>query len=210
MKRTLVAIPMKDPTFGKTRLAGELSPTQRAALSLHLFEATLAKLASVDADVLTVTRSAVVADLARDLGVPSIRERHPSLNSAARTAHRYARTKGYGALCILPGDLADPSLEDLAAFIGHPADAALCPSLDFGTNGLLIPASADFAFAYGPGSYHAHAKAAVRLAPVTLPLPSLRRDVDRPSDLAHLPPEALAICKQEDTGAPDRHAHGDR
>lgn len=203
--RRLVVIPMKDPTQAKTRLADSLAPEERAALARTLFRATVERMQTaiaelavdpVEVEIATVTSSPEIARIASELQIHLINEgRCNSLNAALTHAGGWATAKGYDALCVLPGDLADPTPADLARLLCHPlqdtratAQAVLCPASDLGTNALLTPLPCPFDFAYGVKSVIAHSNAieAAGLTPVILPLASLRIDVDRQSDLSHL------------------------
>lgn len=206
--KRLAVIPMKDPSRAKTRLATALAPQEREALARGLFRSTIARLQEAvamlpedAADIAVVSNSPVIARIARQAGLICIDDNDPgTLSLAVEAAADWAAAQGYEALCVLPGDLADPSPDDLAQLLAYPLDGnstVLCPATDLGTNALLVPLPCPFAFAYGQKSLIAHRQAAetAGLCPVVLPLDSLRVDVDTAEDLSCLlaqDPQALA------------------
>ncbi|MGR3760078.1 2-phospho-L-lactate guanylyltransferase [Roseobacteraceae bacterium NS-SX3] len=205
--KRLAVIPMKDPSRAKTRLATTLAPQEREALARGLFRATITRLKKAAAmlpegaaDLAVVSNSPVIARIAKQAGLICIGDNDPgTLSLAVEAAADWAAANGYEALCVLPGDLADPSPEDLAQLLAYPLDgtrAVLCPATDLGTNALLVPLPCPFAFAYGQKSLIAHRRAAeaAGLCPVVLPLDSLRVDIDTAEDLSCLlaqDPQAL-------------------
>jgi len=196
--RTLVCVPMKDPRLAKSRLADALSNTERARFAWLLFTRTVSLLttlrdsgaAAEGFDIAVVTGCARVARHTSAQGLPVIAEgAATSLSGAVSRAARQAEARGHERLCVLPADLAAPDPADLARFLDTEIGrrgVALCPSRDFGTNALLAAPPAAIAFAYGPGSFHAHCRnaRAAGLTPIVRPLESLRWDIDRSPDLA--------------------------
>ncbi|MCP1167525.1 2-phospho-L-lactate guanylyltransferase [Limimaricola litoreus] len=207
--KRLVAIPMKDPRDAKTRLGLALTPDQRGKLALSLFRATVARLREATegletrVDLAVVSASPIICDVAETLGLNVIDDGGaPSLSLALEAAADWATAQGYDALCILPGDLADPDPIDLAWLLDHPLEggtAVICPAKDLGTNALMVPLPCPFAFAYGAKSTIRHRRAAedAGLTPVMMPLGSLRVDIDTVEDLHHLPSGHLRRPRQE-------------
>jgi len=80
-----------------------------------------------------------------------------------------------------------PQATGLAELAGTPGDpVTLVPDRDDdGTNVAVVPASAGFRFAYGPGSFARHSEEARRLGlgPRVLRRADLAWDVDEPDDL---------------------------
>lgn len=194
-RKCLLAIPMKDPLDAKTRLSISLSQEERARLATNLFinvvecaKQALALLPGSHIDIGVITSSKTIKGLISDLDLKWIDDGGaPSLSLAVEQAARIAHEQGYDILCVLPGDLADPSHKDIAQLLDYPKsarDAVICPSGDLGTNALLLPLPCPIQFAYGDRSFHHHYRAAVEadLVPVILPLHSLRRDVDTVRD----------------------------
>ncbi|WP_334060824.1 2-phospho-L-lactate guanylyltransferase [Limimaricola cinnabarinus] len=207
--KRLVAIPMKDPRDAKTRLGLVLTPDQRGKLALSLFRATVARLheavegLEAQVDLAVVSSSPIIHDVAETMGLSVIDDGcAPSLSLAVEAAANRALEQGYAALCVLPGDLADPDPVDLAWLLDQPVEggrAVICPAKDLGTNALMVPLPCPFAFAYGAQSTIRHRRAAeaAGLTPVMMPLGSLRIDIDTVEDLHHLPSGHLRRPRRE-------------
>lgn len=183
----LVIVPMKDPSTSKTRLSARLSPSQRHALARLLFTRTLGVLRQVVdpiCDVAVLTASSEVTALAKSHGAQVIPEPpRVTLSSALDHGADWAATQGYGACCILPGDIAAPDPHDIGRLIAlglETGQPVLCPAHDLGTNGFFLPLPAPIRFAYGAKSALRHHQLleAAGLTPIMLPLDSLRLDID--------------------------------
>ncbi len=182
--RLLVVVPMKDPAASKTRLSDVLSDADRCRFAKVLFRRTLATLMAlkpeVDFKIAVVTSSDAIAVFAESVGATVIAEGHPQgLNPALSLAADWAASRGFERMCVLPADLAAPDPIDLARLLDT-SGISVCPSVDLGTNALVVPLPCPMEFAFGPGSFAAHIEAA-RSAGVTarlLPLESLRYDID--------------------------------
>lgn len=189
-----VVIPMKDPSEAKTRLGDTLPGKTRAALTRTLFRQTLRVLKSVDQalHIVVVTNSDAIRAICHPFRVHLLDDPGPGgndgLNAAVQAGADYAAHHRFGAVCVLPGDLADPSKEDLEALLGVPRTdrcMVIAPAHDGGTNALIVSPPDALTFAYGPGSCAAHQKNAevAGLTCLVKPLPSLLYDVDRSTDL---------------------------
>ena len=199
LSRRLVVVPMKDPALSKTRLAPALTRDQRDAFARSLFLRTLDLLKDIRCrvgadrfDIAVVTASAAVRRIAGDQGVATIAEDpDQGLNDALLTAARFAARTGYGSLCVLPADLGSPDRRELQSLLVHPAKphrVIACPSMDLGTNALVVAPPDALSFAFGPRSFVRHMRAAdaLGLDPKMLPLESLKWDIDSTDDLARL------------------------
>ncbi len=218
-EKLLILIPMKDPSRAKSRLASGLSEGERSTLSMMLFKAVVerikAALASADhlttqidvIDIAVVSSSNVIRQLAEELDIlflPEAGDR--GLNDALQAASECALRQGYGRLCILPGDLADPTAQDIISLLSYPVDARtiiVCPSEDLGTNALVLPLPSPMPFSFGPDSFLRHfgQAADLGLMPVILPLKSLRRDIDTMADLSYLDAVQTAAIANGGEGA---------
>ncbi|PLW78239.1 2-phospho-L-lactate guanylyltransferase [Cohaesibacter celericrescens] len=204
-ERMLLAIPMKDPSDAKTRLGVSLTQKQRGQLALSLFETVVERVQTVlqsmspeqaqqrHIDIAVVSASPVLQDTAARLGILFFAEGPRSgLSQAVSHLASQAHAQGYSALCVLPGDLADPKLSDLRYLLSYPLDeqkVVICPSGDLGTNALMVPLPSPIDFGYGERSFHLHYHATIEagMMPVVLPLTSLRMDVDTLVDLQYVP-----------------------
>ncbi len=185
-----VVIPMKDPSEAKTRLGDAMPQKTRAALTRTLFRQTLRVLRSlsVEVQIVVVTSSQAIREIAIPFRAGLIDDPGKGLNAAAQAGAAYAAHHRFEAVCILPGDLADPAPADLQRLFAMGTDrpgVTIAPSHDGGTNALLVAPPDVLSFCYGPGSCAAHQKAAedAGLDCLLMPLQSLLYDVDRSSDL---------------------------
>jgi 2-phospho-L-lactate guanylyltransferase len=202
--RTLITVPMKDPAASKTRLSDSLPDAARARLVRLFYERTLAFLGpvarSTGADIAVVTGSQAAADIARQQSVQVIAEpRNTDLSGAIAAAAQWAEDKHYRRFCVIPADLAAPTEHDLIRFLASPAPVTICPSMDMGTNALLVEPPTAMSFHYGPRSASAHWRRAEErgLRPVLMPLKSLSFDVDTSACLQKamaVAPELRAVC----------------
>ena len=185
MKDLLFIIPMKDPAVAKSRLAEVLPDAVRARLAMALFRRTLGFLAAAqpEVDVLVVSESDVIEAEATGY---FLRQASSGLNNAVTEGAAWAKLHGYGAICVLPADLADPSAADLARFLTLGVGVSIAPAHDGGTNALLVSPPDAISFHFGKGSSLAHQRAAAGLACTIMPLESFRYDIDTSADLARV------------------------
>jgi 2-phospho-L-lactate/phosphoenolpyruvate guanylyltransferase len=179
-----ILIPCKGFAHGKSRLAGVLTPHQRATLCAALFRHTLAQALDTGARVAVVSEDAEVVGLARSQGAQAIADPGGGLNAAL--AHGAAVLRGGAPLILLPIDLPGLTAARLTA-LPVLAGVTLVPDWrEDGTNLMLLdPVARDsFRLAYGAGSLTRHARNARALS---LPLrlwrdPHLAHDLDTPAD----------------------------
>lgn len=190
-----VVVPMKDPSELKTRLGDALPAKARAALARTLFRQTLRVLRMVDANlhVVVVTSSDTIRQIAYPfrahlLDDPDAQSGGEGLTRAAEAGAAYAVHHRFSSVCILPGDLADPAINDLQELFALPrpdGSAIIVPAHDGGTNALLVSPPDAMSFSYGAQSCAKHQRLAEEagLSCLIKPLPSLLYDVDRSGDL---------------------------
>ncbi|MEM7270263.1 MAG: 2-phospho-L-lactate guanylyltransferase [Pseudomonadota bacterium] len=185
MTKTLITVPMKDPRAAKTRLGDTLDDGGRRRLARLLYRRTLDFLRPIGresgAELAVVTGSAEAAQLARGAGFEVIEEDvETTLSEAAGRAAEWASARGFERLCIIPADLAAPDPADVLRLLSHEADVAICPSVDRGTNALLVAPPDAISFRYGPNSATLHLAEAEAngLSAAMMPLESLSFDID--------------------------------
>lgn len=193
-KMRLIVVPMKDPAASKTRLNTALTARQRQSFAQLLLRRTLTFLDGLKSrghfDLAVVTDSDDASKIARQMDVTVIAEGPcTGLNAAVDTAADWAEQRGYGSLCILPADLAAPDPDDVLKLLDRAdrgGQAVICPSTDLGTNALLVSPPKAMNFCFGPRSANRHLEAAeaAGLAPVLMPLESLKYDIDTSDNLA--------------------------
>jgi 2-phospho-L-lactate/phosphoenolpyruvate guanylyltransferase len=182
----------RDPSGAKSRLAGDLRPTQRAALALAMLEDVLrAARAARLARVLVVSESAAVRAFARARGVGVIRTPARGAAAAARAGLRAAAARGCRHALVLPSDLpllTAASLRTLA-WAAARSEVVLVPDRHRrGTNALLLSPPLVLAPRFGPRSFPTHRAAATRagLRTRVLTLPAVAFDLDTLDDLRAL------------------------
>ena len=198
IKKFLVLIPMKDPSKSKSRLNKVLFAEARRRLALQLFKNTITTLKLCFErlprlyDLAIVTDSNEVMDIASAHNVRVIKDYNaPLLSKAIDSAAVIAVRDGYEGVCVIPADLADPIPSDLEKLLSYPIkvnELVICPSIDYGTNALMVSPPNIIQFKYGKKSFfkHLHAGRIKGLITTVLPLDSIRFDVDTSTDLSRL------------------------
>lgn len=181
-----IVIPVRPLGQGKTRLSPALSGPARAELARAMF-AHVQDVARTLAPVHVISRDPAVLAMTDH----PIRESGEGLNPALEQAAR--ELGGTGPLLALSADLPLLSGEDLAAMIALLDKAEVVTAPDragLGTNALLLGRPRLIPYRFGPDSLAAHRMLAEQagLRFVLCHRAGLASDVDRPEDLALLPP----------------------
>lgn len=188
----VVVVPIRSFDDAKTRLAGVLDAADRRRLAEAMAERVVR--AARDLPVFVVTDDPAVAEWATGLGAAVIAPDVSGLNASIQAAvHQLAgQLDDEQRVIIAHADL--PLADDLRVVTG-PGVAVAPDAARDGSNVVSLPATAEFTFRYGPGSFEAHrTEAADRgLAFTVIDDPSLALDVDDASDLA-----ALAAAEEPD------------
>lgn len=185
-------VPIKGMVGAKQRLAGVLSPDQRAALAMAMAEDVLEVLAAVPqlARVLVVTADATAAALARRWGC-EVTEAHAGeghTGAVTGAARRLVR-EDFGMI-TLPGDLPLLNAADVGRVIAAHRDArafTIAPARDLqGSNAIVCSPADAVPLRFGPDSFYPHLDAARKqgIEPTVVEAPSIGFDVDEPHDLA--------------------------
>lgn len=174
-------IPVKAFSRAKLRLAPALSPPDRRHLAREMATRVVGSAGGLP--VAVVCDDDEVADWARSLGAEVLWEPQRGLNGAVQAGVRRLRALGAASTLVAAGDLPlATELQSLTTFAG----ITIVPDRRRdGTNVIVLPATADFEFAYGPGSFLRHLVAARRSGAAVRVLHSspLAWDVDLPEDL---------------------------
>jgi 2-phospho-L-lactate guanylyltransferase len=177
-------VPVKPATLGKQRLhpLGDWRAPLAAAFAADVVTALLGS--RVVRDVVVVGGQSLpeaLVDLPAVHRVADVRGLNPAV---AAGLERSARFGGSGTL-VLPGDLPCLRPEDvdvLLAGVAPGSVGALADADGRGTAALAVGAGADFAPAFGPGSFARHLAAGARA--ITGEFERARRDVDTVEHLA--------------------------
>ena len=193
---TTAIVPVKHLDWAKSRLAGQLSPAERAGLVLVLLEHVLGavrRAPSVDR-CLVVSPDPRVRDRAAMLGAAVLDE--PAAgggqNAALEHARSFARRWRPAALLVVAADLPRLTPADLEAVSGlgaEPGTVVLAPDRrEEGTNLLYLTPPDCLPFCFGPGSFRAYRGEAERrgLRVHVYRAPGTASDLDTPADLAAL------------------------
>lgn len=181
-----IVIPIRAFDAGKSRLAAYLDPADRSRLLAAMAERVVGAAGTTPAVV--VSSAPEVVAWAAERGVPVLDD-PGTLDGAARAGLAHHRALGATRVAVVHADL--PRVESLEPLTRGGDDLAVvvpCHHGD-GTPALSIPASVDFEFAYGPGSFERHVAEARRQGLRVVELrdhPGLRRDVDDVEDLLAL------------------------
>lgn len=187
-----IVVPMRPLTEAKSRLGGALAPQARAALALGMFRHVL-DVAQRFAPTHVVSRDPALLAMAAQ----PLREAGQGLNPALEQAA--AQLDGAEPVLALSADLPLLAADDLQAMatLLDGADVVAAPDrAGTGTNALLLARPGLIAYAFGEGSLAAHraAAAASGLRFALCERAGLATDIDRPEDLALLPPGLLSAA----------------
>ncbi len=180
----VVLVPVKAFEQAKRRLGSALPEAERVRLVRSM--ATHVVTSCAPHPVAVVCDDHAVARWAADLGAAVLWEPGQGLNGAVRAGVRRLAEAGATWVTVAHGDL--PRAHGLGALPDFDGVTLVPDRNDDGTNVLRLPTSADFRFAYGPGSFRAHRAEAVRLGLSVRILrhPDLAYDVDWPADVDEL------------------------
>ena len=185
-------VPVKSLAEAKSRLAGELSPTQRAELA----RAMLSHVLEVVIQSREVSSLAVISpnpgEIVLPPGVTSIKQDRHGLNNLLEQGREWALREGADAIMVIFADLPLLSPFDISGMVrlGQPRDSVvLAPDgRRVGTNVLLAHPVALARFAFGPDSYAKHTMLHQQVGAVIKIYSSTGTslDIDTPDDLSYL------------------------
>lgn len=199
-----IAVPVKSLGHGKSRLAPVMTPLERGALTLAMFEDVLDATLGLDGwETWVVSSDESVLEIALGRRAATIVEERPSLAGAIEQVEEHAAGRGAEALAILPADLPLLTRSALTVALHTLGPVVLAPATDErGTNLLLRRPPAAIPSRFGADSYRRHLEAA---AERDLPIAVVERqelafDLDDPGDIltmfgAHRPGRTLEVCR---------------
>ncbi len=204
-----IVIPMKDPQYSKQRLSDVLAPDERQCVALNLFRNTLRFLRThfSDSDVLIVTPSSFIADIARQYKVNVLLESQAKgLNAAINQGAQYCQLHGYKSVLVLPADIIDLNISEFQQLLNTQrteGSVIICPADDGGTNALLCtpPMALDFNYGIGSSNKHWEQANSKGYRCELLALPALALDLDTAQDLQQLSAAAINQLKLNTTNS---------
>ena len=157
--RIVAVVPMKPLAESKTRLSAQLSPDQRATLSLSMFKWVVQTLerSNVSRVVVVGGDDAVETESVR-AGAEWIRDDYLELNKALEFAFGSVWRDGLSAAYI-PADLPLLTVPDVNGMIDASEQGrilTMCRAHDGGTNGIIVPPDLGFGPLLGSDSYTRH------------------------------------------------------
>jgi 2-phospho-L-lactate/phosphoenolpyruvate guanylyltransferase len=182
-----VALPVKSLGNAKSRLSSLLSPLERGALSLAMYEDVLdATLGLEGWETWVVSPDEGVLEIASGRGARAITEERPSLRSAVLQIEAEAVAVRTEALAILPADTPFVTVDALTAAMHTLGPVVIAPSADErGTNLLLRRPPTAIPSRFGPDSFRRHLETAAErdLPTAVVERDELAFDLDEPGDI---------------------------
>ncbi|MFJ8819101.1 2-phospho-L-lactate guanylyltransferase [Amycolatopsis thermoflava] len=179
-------VPLKPPRAGKSRLRGAVDERDHAALVLALAWDTLTAATDAGVRLLVVAADPAAVSGLRRPGVEVVGEQGDGdLNSALRQGEALLRQRDPDAVVgAIQADLPALRPAELAAALAAAEGRRVfvADADGTGTTLLLSEPGGPLDPRFGAGSAAAHAGSGA--VPLELDLPTLRRDVDTPADLA--------------------------
>lgn len=202
-----MAVPVKSLAHAKSRLSGVLTPLERGALTLAMYEDVLdATLALEGWETWVVSPDESVLEIAMGRGAHAVDEEQASLRSAVHQVEAEAAVRMTDALAILPADTPFVTVEALTTAVHTLGPVVIAPAVDErGTNLLLRRPPGAIPSRFGPDSFRRHLETA---AERDLPIAVVEReelgfDLDEPGDIltvleARRPGRTLDVCRDMD------------
>ena len=184
------AVPVKEFTGAKQRLAALLSPAQREALAVAMLEDVLSALAAAHlGGIMVNTLDPRATELARRYGARVVTDDARTGHTGAVTAMaRILAAEGHDMLTA-PGDIPRVTAAEIAAVVEarKPAPSlTIVPARDeLGSNAMLCSPPLVMPFRFGDNSYFPHLATARALGiePTVVTLPGIGLDIDQPEDV---------------------------
>jgi 2-phospho-L-lactate guanylyltransferase len=202
-----IALPIKSLGDAKSRLSPLLSPLERGALALAMFEDVLDETLTLDGwETWVVSADESVLEIAMGRRAHGIVEDRPSLRSAVHQIEEEAAARQVEALAILPADMPLVTSDVLKAALHTLGPVVIAPSADErGTNLLLRRPPGAIPSRFGPDSFRRHLETAAEhgLPTAVVEREELAFDLDEPGDILTVlekrrPGRTLDVCRDMD------------
>ena len=183
----MIALPVKSLSHAKSRLSSFLSPLERGALTLAMFEDVLDVTLAVDGwETWVVTTDESVLEIGLGRGARAITEEGASLPAAIQQVEDEAGARAIDALAILHADTPLVTVAALRAALHTLGPVVIAPSTDErGTNLLLRRPPSVIPSRFGLDSFRRHLEVAAErgLPTAVVEREELSFDVDEPGDI---------------------------
>lgn len=199
-------VPVKDFEDAKGRLSEVLKPDQRRDLARFMLQDVLSILLQVNdlSGVAIITRDIEAKKVGLELGARILSEEiNSGQTNAVLAATLMLKSEGVAGILAMPGDIPLVSKEDIAVLLtSHNAAPAMTivPAHDFqGSNCVLCSPPDCVRLRFGDNSYYPHLEAAreAGIEPLSITLPNVGLDIDKPCDLAALAAHPVRSRAQE-------------
>jgi 2-phospho-L-lactate guanylyltransferase len=202
-----IALPVKSLGHAKSRLSSILTPLERGALALAMYEDVLDATLAVDGwETWVVSPDESVLEIASGRHAHGILEERPSLRSAIHQIEAEAAARSTEALAILHADTPLATSGALKAALHTLGPVVIAPSADErGTNLLLRRPPGAIPSRFGPDSFRRHLETAAErgLPTAVVEREELSFDLDEPGDILTVletrrPGRTLDVCRDMD------------
>ena len=186
------AVPVKEFTGAKQRLAPLLTPEQRQALAAAMLEDVLAALSGASlAGIMVNTLEPIAVEIARRYGARVVTDDARSGHTGAVTAMaRILAAEGHEGMLTVPGDIPRVTAVEIASVVAarRPAPSlTIVPARDErGSNAMLLSPPLVMPLRFGDDSFLPHLARArgLGIEPTIVKLPGIGLDIDQPEDVA--------------------------
>ena len=188
-RKTRAIIPVKKLKDSKTSFSEILTDEQRAELTLAMLEDVLRSVQMVEGvEASVVTPDERVEKFVKDLGVDVVVEPDMGLIRALEIAIGESIEEGFKEVLILPSDVPLLRPEDVSKVLSKATgerSVVLTPSVEKGTNAMLLRPPDVIDLQYGGKSFPEHVREAKSrgVEPKVYRSENLGRDIDEPSHL---------------------------
>ncbi len=202
-----IALPLKSLGHAKSRLSSLLTPLERGALALAMYEDVLDATLAVDGwETWVVSPDESVLEIAFGRSAQGIHEERPSLRSAIHQIEAEAAARSTEALAILHADTPLVTPDALKAALHTLGPVVIAPSADErGTNLLLRRPPGAIPSRFGPDSFRRHLETSAErgLPTAVVEREELSFDLDEPGDILTVletrrPGRTLDVCRDMD------------
>jgi 2-phospho-L-lactate guanylyltransferase len=203
----VIALPVKSLADAKTRLDPVLTPLERGALTLAMFEDVMDVVQQLSGwDIWVISPDEVVLEIGLTRGVHAIGEERPMLRNAIAQVEEEAAAAGAESLAVLLADTPLVTVGALTQALHTLGPVVLAPSTDESGTNLLIRRPPDAVTSrFGADSYRKHLQAAAEadLPTAVVQIPELAFDLDLPGDIltvleAGKSGRTLDVCREMD------------